>query len=581
MGFGGGAFGTGSYIYSTIDNKTIKLNLNEGVIYASSNANVLVDNTTIVVNPNNELAVRTAGIVDNATTSSNSSNQIYILASGLVDNSTTIANSSNKIVVNPSGFVAQLVDNSTTKVNTSNQIEVVPAGIVSSLVDNITTGVNSNNQIFVKTSGIVDNSTIKVNSSGLLYAVSQAPAIDNNTIYLNSSNQLAVKPSSIIQSSTLQDVVISSNTTLTSDVYCNNFTINSGVVLTTNGYNIYCEGTFTNNGTINTGYYSGGGSGGPGTSQPNSYGGSGGGGGGNGYSAFSGYNGGNTLVPGGAGGSANGGPGGAGSTPSAPTLSNSLIQSWYKNGFQNYLSGAGGGGGVYSIPGGSGGAGIYIQANKIIAGTINANGQNGSSGTNSNLNYNSGGGGGGGGVILLAYGNGGYTAGTYNVSGGAGGNGNGGGNGGPGGNGQVLTYNYSIMPINIASFNYTLSSGILNRNSSYQYALSFTTNTSPTTIISQPLTPQYTGLVKIKAVAQVWNDTAGDGVFVGLYNGSTELDSETLISNTANQQQIAYLYNEVLYSAPFSQQAFSIQFNAVGGGTAYAEIQEFTIEEVY
>jgi len=425
------------------------------------------------------------------------------------------------------------------------------------------------------TYSVIDDETIKLNQQkGVIYANQSAlsPATDNNTIYLNSSNQLAVKPSSITQTSTLQNVVISSNTTLTSDLYCNNLTINSGVVLTTNGYNIYCAGTFTNNGTINTGYLNNGGTANvyanPGGSVPNSYGGSGGGGA-NGRG--SGGSGGSTLVAG-------GGVGANGSTPLAPTLTNNLIISWYNNGFSNYLSGGGGGGGGdYGGGGGSGSYGIYIQANKIIAGTINANGQSG--GNNSSTTVG-GGGGGGGGVILLAYGSGGYTSGTYNVSGGSGGIG-GGGNGGAGGNGQVLTYNYSSIPINIASFNYTSTLGILNRNSSYQYAKTNTTSTSPTTIISQSLTPQYTGLVKIKAVVQVYNNTAGDGVFVGLYNGSNLLDSETLISNTANQQQIAYLYNEVLYSTPFSQQAFSIQFNAVGGGTAYAEIQEFTIEEVY
>jgi len=36
MGFGGGAFGTGSYTFSVIDNQTIKLNQQEGVIYANS-----------------------------------------------------------------------------------------------------------------------------------------------------------------------------------------------------------------------------------------------------------------------------------------------------------------------------------------------------------------------------------------------------------------------------------------------------------------------------------------------------------------------------------------------------------------
>jgi len=423
------------------------------------------------------------------------------------------------------------------------------------------------------TYSVIDNETIKLNQQkGIIYANQSAlsPAVDNNTIYLNSSNQLAVKPSSInVLQNSYQDITISSNTTLTSDLYCNNLTINSGVVLTTHGYNIYCLGTFTNNGTITTGNLSNGATSsyGVGGSLSSSYGGSGGGGGGGGT-------GGSTLVAGGSAGS-------NGSTPSAPTLSNSLIQNWYINGFTNYLGGAGGGAGTSGLGGfGSGGGGaygIYIQANQIIAGTINAVGGGGGIPTGQE---GGGGGGGGGGVILLAYGSGGYTAGTYNVGGGGGGIGSNG-NGGSGGNGQILTYNYSIPPILFSNFSTTINSGIKNRNSSYNYSAQKTTSTSPQSLISQSFTPQTTGLVKVKAVVNVYNNTAGDGVFVGLYNGSTNLDYETLISSSANQQQIAYLYNEVLYSPPFSQQAFSIQFNAVGGGTAYAEIQEFTIEEVY
>lgn len=84
-------------------------------------------------------------------------------------------------------------------------------------------------------------------------------------------------------------------------------------------------------------------------------------------------------------------------------------------------TGYAGGGGF--IGGASAGAGIYIQADQIIAGTINSQGGTASlvelASSSGNIAYAAGGGGGGG-VILLAYGSGGYTAGTYNVAGGAG-----------------------------------------------------------------------------------------------------------------------------------------------------------------
>jgi len=420
--------------------------------------------------------------------------------------------------------------------------------------------------------------------------------IDGTTLTLGANNTIAVNPSTITQASSNIDITYSTNTTLVGDIYCNNLTINPGVVLTTNGHNIYCSGTFTNNGTINTGSGTAGGAGGSGTatgsngtSITTSYGGSGGGGGGvvSGYGSAGGGAGGSTVAAGGGGGG-NNNPGGNGSTPAAPTLSNSTIQTWYNNGMQDYLEGAGGGGGgavagsggwASGGSGGSGGAGIYIQANQIIAGTINANGQNGGGGASGHPGWAGGGGGGGGGAIVLAYGSGGYTAGTYNVSGGSGGGGTA--SGGSGGNGQVLTYNYSTPPISISWSGYSAISGTKNRVSTYQYSTFTTTSTTPVYMPNQFITPKSTGLVSVRVVVNVSNNTAGDGVWVGLYNGSTELDSGTFTSTAANQTGQIYLYAEVLYSAPFSQQAFSLEYNAVTGGTATAEILEFTIEEVY
>lgn len=216
-----------------------------------------------------------------------------------------------------------------------------------------------------------------------------------------------------------------------------NITIESGVVLTTNGSSLLAGGAFTNLGIIdagNTGQHAALGI--KGNNYPYSYGGSGGSGGGGGGHSTSGSN---TI---------------------APELSTLLIQEWYANSTSKYLTGAGGGGGclhhgysgnggnskvsggIYmdtgqgcTGAGGTGGAGaygIYIQANRIIAGAINASGQAGASGNPDA------GGGGGGGVILLAYGPGGYVAGSYNVGGGSAVS-----DSGAGGKGLVLNYSYA------------------------------------------------------------------------------------------------------------------------------------------
>src|SRR5579863_5585154 len=266
----------------------------------------------------------------------------------------------------------------------------------------------------------------------------------------------------------LGPITYSSNTTLTGDVFCTDLTVNPGVTLTTNGFNIYCGGTVTNNGVIQTGLVGNEGTGANETPTgatgggvfPKSYGASGGGGGGSaaaslGPAQISG-SGGATLVPGGTGGTefggscGTGGPGTSGSTPSPPSITTTLIQTWYGQGIANFLAAGGGGGGAGSgnacsdiggSAGGSGAFGIYIQANRIAAGVIETSGQAGGTGGSA------GGGGGGGGTILLAYGNGGYLAGTYDNEGGVGGApGANGGAGGNGGSGLVLTFDYDVSP---------------------------------------------------------------------------------------------------------------------------------------
>jgi hypothetical protein len=275
-----------------------------------------------------------------------------------------------------------------------------------------------------------------------------------------------VAPYSPPPSSPPCQLTISSSTSLATDLktLCD-ITIDSGAILTTDGFSIITGNALVNDGTIASTPVGNGGMGGntvypsatSGGSMFNSYGGSGGGGGGITLlqiPATGGF-GGNTLAAGGLGGGPANNYGGNGATPSAPSLSSSLLNTWYGNGMQNYIEGAGGGGGgdayadtsVENPTGGTGGSGafgVYIQANSITAGTVDAVGNSAGS-----CNGGDGAGGGGGGVIVFAYGAGGYSSGTTNTGGGLGGASCGtltSTYGGNGGNGQVLTYNYGSSP---------------------------------------------------------------------------------------------------------------------------------------
>ena len=244
---------------------------------------------------------------------------------------------------------------------------------------------------------------------------------------------------------------------LTSSLYVEGSVfIAPGVTLTTLGHSIIVSGRFVNRGTLVTGHLDNGGvevppatPGDPGRGFPRSYGGSGGGGGatGGGGIGGAGGNGGATRVAGGSGGVTGGNAGMPGATSTKPTLVTKAIRRWFPAGISTYLNGAGGGSGAggYSYSGASGGGGaygIYIQANRIVAGRIDAAGEVGGvvGGAGSS-------GGGGGGVVLLAYGRGGYVPGDYDVHGGMSPPSPASGFGASGGRGRVWAYHYYIPPV--------------------------------------------------------------------------------------------------------------------------------------
>lgn len=263
----------------------------------------------------------------------------------------------------------------------------------------------------------------------------------------NSSASVTNSNASSAGSSSLFNIYVKSNTTLHSNIIADNMTIESGVTLTTNGYSIILSGTFVNKGIIVAGYdTSGFNAAGAQPNLPLSIGGSGGG---SGISSSSGidksdalnWTAGSTRASAGANNyKANGTNG---SSPSAPSIDNKLLDGWYNSGIQSYISGADGAstGNYRGGLGGYGSYGIYIEANRIVAGQINVTGESVPAG----YHYATPGAGGAG-VIILSYGTGGFVKGTYNISGGSTTNDLIDCVGGNGGNGQVIVYNYGTTP---------------------------------------------------------------------------------------------------------------------------------------
>ena len=253
--------------------------------------------------------------------------------------------------------------------------------------------------------------------------------------WLNLANLPAgsISPSSFISSPTFGngsdgDVTISANASLFTDMYYNNLTINTGIVLDTHGFRIFVEGTCTLNGTISNNGTD------PITSNgtiEGTIGGGSNGGIGGGSTGNRGVDAVNSM--GGQGGHCGGFmiTGGTGGTNVVPTFKEGDVK--ILNALPHALTcrtlsgalvsgGASGGGGDGAKGGaGGGGGGLVMIAARAFSGTgsIQANGRAGIDGT-VGISGGGGGGGGGGCVVIVTTSALPATI-TTSVSGGAGG----------------------------------------------------------------------------------------------------------------------------------------------------------------
>lgn len=222
----------------------------------------------------------------------------------------------------------------------------------------------------------------------------------------------------------LTDIIISSNTTMTSDIFCRNLTVNSGITLNTNGFRIFCTVRLTNNGIISNSGVSG--SGGIGFKLSNlirPLGMGGNGGDGSSTTGVRSQAGGSNVncvcdANGGSGGQVSGLNGAGGICNIIPqnynVLFNPLNAIVGKDNSGNIIQGGGGGGGgekggTGSSRGGAGGSGggvIMICAKEIVTETgfirsIGGGAESLPSFSSTTSRGSSSGGGGGGGVIIL------------------------------------------------------------------------------------------------------------------------------------------------------------------------------------
>lgn len=232
--------------------------------------------------------------------------------------------------------------------------------------------------------------------------------------------------------------VIASNTTLTSDLYCDTLTVNIGAVLFTNGYRVFAKTSITCNGTIDRSGTDATGTGATAALTAGTIGAGGAGGaGGNAAGSAGGASATGLGGAGSAGGLGSGGAGGAAGAFTVNPINSGSVEILFDQGRARLglnISGTqitggsgGGGGGGDGTAGGAGGAGgaLMILCSRSITGTgtISAKGGNGFQPPAGNR----GGGGGGGGGIIVTISENDVTATslTFNVAGGTGASGSG------------------------------------------------------------------------------------------------------------------------------------------------------------
>jgi len=413
---------------------------------------------------------------------------------------------------------------------------------------------------------------------------------DNITLATNVQQQGEIKyPAITVVNSSEADITYSTNTALSADVYAKSVTINNGITVTTNGFNFYCISNFTNNGTVTTGTKTGTGgsghngspggnsgygiyiqadtidnagtittSGGASPSNGNGTGGGGGGGAGSivfayktsltqgtktttggagwtgsvgtGGSDTTGGVGGSTVAAGGAAGFSGTNPT-VGTSPSAPTLTNALLNTWFTTGMYTFLIGGGGG-----------------QGNSNVGAPV--------AGTSFTSSY--GGSGGGGGWQNQV--------------------------GASGGGGRAITYQYTTLPIAVTGFTYSVTSNSIlnNRISAYSYDVQSTASLTYVNLASITITPNSSGILTVKAIVSVYNDTLTDGTQIQIANGVTAVVASQVYTQegAASNPDTLTVYYEITGTVG-TPLTVNLNGQAVTGGNSYFEIVQFEVAEVF
>ncbi|MEM3265766.1 MAG: hypothetical protein QXH07_07415 [Thermoplasmata archaeon] len=135
-------------------------------------------------------------------------------------------------------------------------------------------------------------------------------------------------------------------------------------------------------------------------------------------------------------------------------------------------------------------------------------------------------------------------------------------------------FQMNIQINNNANVNYVMNSAKQNLNTQT------TTSTSPVIIDTINVYSNKSATLGIEAIVYGSNNTVGDGITVGIANGSTTLVSETYTQEGAASNPNTFVLFAPLNIAANSTATINLTFNAVTGGTASAQEILFKVSEV-
>lgn len=148
----------------------------------------------------------------------------------------------------------------------------------------------------------------------------------------------------------------------------------------------------------------------------------------------------------------------------------------------------------------------------------------------------------------------------------------------------------NAAPLNGVGAGLSLNSGSVGLTSYQTYQELSTSNlTAQTTTSLTPvtatggtlsMTATVTGDITIDAVIRGSNNTLADGITVGIYAGTTPIDSETYTQEGVAGNEHTFVFHASQTISLSTATEYSVMYNAVTGGTASIKLVDLTVKEV-